>query len=448
MWTVGVFLLCTVLCKSSLGISHEMVKRDVDGVKTKFTDLNGDVIVDILNHFEFMNLLKVTETMPWLSTYAAEVIRRRNYEIEINRSNSNDGSITDDGRLMLGKAETILSVLKHFGSGIQHLNIENRWTDSNDSDINLAINQYTSDSLKIFQLFNIKERSFEAFTIPFTKLEELKIVVPQIKGPVRLPMSLNELFPNLKRIYVAVYADIDFMDCEFPNLEQVTLSFENIEWHQLDRLKGFIAKNPQVRSTILWRSPKGTFKRIHKHWPNLVNLTVEIKEIGDHAIHFNDLKYLHFRSHFNVDFYPINKISSSSLETLRMEYSTKFGDQWMEFIDKHNGVRHLIADVTWTETEPGLAELTTRMHNLAEVTVYAFNSIKIETIERIIQTHDKLLKFQLEPDYFPSYSNTDGKTLLEEKFGNEYNVETYTFKRGYSKRTGYLLAKKHLEQEE
>lgn len=451
MWSIGVVFLSVLLCKISFGVS---ANREVDGARPKVTDFkSGDVLPIVLNYFDFTTLWRVTEAMPWLSPYTSEIVRGRNLEFYICRTDPNytqnytsDPNVKDNGQIVSYKTVTILSVLKHLGSGFQNLTIDNGWRNLDQSDLNPAICQYTSNSLKTLKLYNIREESFVNMTVPFTKLEELGFgMYLQKNGPVILPMPLNQLFPQLRRVVMSFAEDIAFMDCEFPNLKHVIINNRGEKLDELGHFKGFVAKNSQVRSVILWDSPQDTLKLIHQHWPNLESLAIDVKRIGDHAVRFNHLKDLHLRCLYPLTSYPIEKISSSSLVSLRMVYVPSIADKWNTFIDKHNKLTHLIADIYEAESIPGLTELTTRMRNLVEMTVYSYKGFTVESIERIIQTHDKLLKLQLKPDHFLPFYRMAGMKLLQEKIGNEWNVEIYTINSGYAARTGYLLTRKTSE---
>lgn len=128
-----------------------------------------------------------------------------------------------------------------------------------------------------------------------------------------------------------------------------------------------------------------------------------------------------------------------------MEYLPDFNDQWVEFMDKHNSITHLHANLGWKTCEPGLVELTTKLPNLVELTIYFNNNdLQTESIKRVIDTHNKLQKIRFHPDFYPE----NKETILEEAFGSEWHVESYAVKCSYTDKKGFLLTRKNSQIEE
>lgn len=201
----------------------------------------------------------MAEAVPSISPVTADVFKTKNFEIELNKQYTGDTLSEDGTRLVLTNPDTISKILSRLGRGIQQLTIENRWAHTDSADIQQLIQRYTSDSLKALKIFEINKHSFEHYTIPFEKLEKLYVGVPSsstLNGAVNFNMPFNQLFPNLISLSLSINSDPDFIDSEFPHLEHVELNSIDVEWHQLRQLKGFIAKNSQIKSVRLWTLPE------------------------------------------------------------------------------------------------------------------------------------------------------------------------------------------------
>lgn len=432
-------LCCVLLCLNIISIVSQECTDQNDRNKTTFIELNGDVLFLIFEQFDFMEILNLVEAIPMISPIGAEIFRKRKYEVEIDFGHSDYPRSTKlYNRLIFSNTSIISNTLKGLGRGIQRLKIQNWRSKPVSSNINGLINQYTSDSLAFLQIFNIDENSFVNFTLPFSELDELEIVFPNLKGVVNLTMPLNQLFPKLRRLFMDLHDDAKFIDCKFSKLEHVAIRFKNVQWNNWNNVRNFVKKNAQIKSAIFWRLPIGSLRTINKYWPNLENLTINLTDIGNDAVQFKHMKMLHL---INGSAHSLNKLSFASLESLRMEYSPAFSNEWNEFIEKHNNLTHLHAELRMKAHETDLVELTTKLPNLIEMKITCSVDLQIQSIERILQTHDKLMKFRIKQELSLSPDNE----IFQHSFGNEWHIESYHFKYiGLFDRIGFLATRRNL----
>lgn len=434
-------LLCVLLCSNIiLSVSQEFANENGRN-KTTFIDLDADVLYLIFEQFDFMDTLNLMEAIPIISPIGVEIFKKRKYEVEINVDASAHPKTTQKNNYVtFSNSSVFLRALKVFGSVIQHLTIKNRqYVKDITPDMNQCINQYTSDSLKLLRIIDVDKDSFTNFTVPFKNLEDLQIVIPSDRYTVvNSAIPLNQMFPKLHRLDITLNGDAKFIDCEFSNLEHVTIQLLYVfYWNPLDGVKNFMKKNPQIKSLHCWRIPTGALQTISEHWPNLVNLSVYIEDIGNNAIHFEHIKHLHLRDNTA---YSLNNLTFASLESLRMGYSPRFANEWNEFMEKHIDVKYLHVDLqlsSWTaDVVFQLAEQTTKLPNLIEMTISTSIDLQIQNIERMLQSHDKLMKLRIEPMYHWPLGNE----LLQQPFGNEWYIES--FKYGWNNKVvGYLITR-------
>lgn len=351
-----------------------------------------------LKQLEFLDLLKVVKSKRKLQPRAVEVFKRREYKVEIDRQSSNNG-VVNGNRLIISNSTIILGTLKIFGSGIEHLNIVNEWDDTKPTDeMNQYINDYVGDSLTYLEVMYIYNDTFDQFTAPFKRVDELHFTVDyKFNGMNNGTLTLNQLFPKLRRLCISLrgYADWEFIDHEYSHLEDLTIDLFEIEWHEMDRIEDLLRKNPQIRIASFRQLPSDFIHVVSKLLPNLENMTIDKVDIRSGKVHFDHVK--HFRLQ-NNDATSIGGLSFSSLETLRMDYDATYADEWSEFVERNSNLSRLQVELKWKEYEPDLVKLLGKLPNLNELSIEAVDDIDFERIRRIINVK-KLVRFKFKTIY-------------------------------------------------
>lgn len=373
--------------------------------KTKFMDLNLDVMCSIAEQLHLDDLLSFAEVNDMLTSVAVDVFARKykNFELDILHAASIDsyvGCLPSNeyprlGRIEIYAFETLNSLLSTFGSEIHRLIIHYESMDSViASMVNQLISQHGSTSLTHLNLGEIKENTFQQFTVPFENLEHLSFVVKQshIKSG-QLP--LNELFPKLSNLKLFLYQDTDysFINCEFSNLKNLTLAIPFQPRNGPDYIPEFLRKNQQILSIDVNHISSDFVHVVHKELPNLERLKLYDFNIGENKIHFEHVK------HFVLeDYFPrsIKDLSFACLESAEINYSWR-PNEWIAFFKNHRNLSRLYVKKVHEDNSVDLPEFVADLDNLVELTFeYSERlSIDVDTIRRIFKTHTNLKRFGL-----------------------------------------------------
>lgn len=263
--------------------------------KTKFVDFNLDVLFLIFDNLEFAELLNIAQTNSKLHPVGAEVFSHKygDYEIQmLTATNQYRGEemceISDEKKFIkIFDYRTILRVLKYFGIVIKkaHTN-NNEMRDDRSREINKMLNQHAIASLTHLDLHYIKSDTLKQFSIPFEQVEDLTIKFGielkknKLTGNIK---SFNQLFPNLKRLTIGFFVDVDytFIDYKLQNLEYLDIETARQACGEgtYQLIKSFLLKNPGIRSIELKYFPDDMLIFIHEHFKYLESLTVKKKNL-------------------------------------------------------------------------------------------------------------------------------------------------------------------------
>lgn len=268
--------------------------------------LNTDVQLVIMENLGEADLLSIAQTNEHLSAVAAYEFKRKYFGkyIEIIDPEPSDKvhySRVDFGYLR--NAETILNILKHFGSSITRLKIVYLSDEANSNTTmikteNRLINLQCAKSLLEIDIRNYYESFFDEMVEPFERCENVTIC-GQFKKLGNSNMTLAEMFPSVKRLDFPKFevADKSGIVQEYPHLEYL-----NVEAHDGDdktRLNDaditkMLSKNPQIRNLKLFCDNLTLVQTVNELLPNLESLRVEShsapSESNNNTINFRNLK--------------------------------------------------------------------------------------------------------------------------------------------------------------
>lgn len=209
---------------------------------------------------------------------------------------------------------------------------------------------------------------------------------------------------------------INFVDCELPHLNQFSLCIysDNYENKNL-QIDGLIRKNPQIRSIELTGSTSHLVKVVSEVIPNIENLNLTIPDAGTEngPIRFGNVKILTIFS-FDVSF---ENISFSHLEELRI-FPQAQPKKLIEFFKRHQTINRLHLMNGLPEYQIQVDELTAKLPNLIAITVED-QDIDAQSISRLIESHEKLIKFIFSTRRF----NDADKKLLKDRFDSEWRIK-------------------------
>lgn len=225
------FLISFVLlsCMSCYGVASKMERV---AFPTKITDLNFDVIFVMFDNLEFAELLNIAQAHSKLQFIAKKIFVRKygEYKIQAREANNHyrgeeECEISEEGKyIKIYEYQTILETLKVFGSVIRKVHINNNSIEKDRlRKINRLINQHAAASLTHFNLHFIKNDTLQQLYVPFVKVENLVMHIDkELSANIK---SLDQMFPNLKKLKILFYIDVDcnFIDCAMPYLEHLNV---------------------------------------------------------------------------------------------------------------------------------------------------------------------------------------------------------------------------------
>lgn len=316
----------TECVKSSQQKSLKQSKNCIERLKIKFTDLNDDILFDIIDNLPLKDWPSMIKINSKLLHFVGDAFHRkyRSYEVKILDTHSTDGktiveSLTNE-RVEIHDFDAAVVMLIHFGHSIKRLNIKSeQMSKSEAAVINQLIQTYC---LKVthLNLGSIKADTLQQFKMPFQNVKELIIIIKekQVKSGI-LPM--NQLFPNISRLNFAFHENVDlsFIDYEFPMLAHFYAA--NDACTQVNRIESMLTKNMQIKSIELEGFPKDYVRIINKHLQNIENLTLSTFNIGDVPLHMENVKnfILYETSPVSID-----KLSFSHIDSLQMYFTPIF----------------------------------------------------------------------------------------------------------------------------
>lgn len=370
-----------------------------------------------------------------ISTFALFLVHmfRENYggreirimDIDLSKGNTDSGAIAPmvvyKEEIELFDFELSLDLLRNFGGEFKNLTIGNHNIDNEHSAIiNQFISKYCFDSLIKLDLGEIKEKTFQQFTMPFKNLEDLAFTIYKTDKISNETLPLNKLFPNLRRIKLQFSSEVNliFFQYEFAQLEYIEIRSGAYMWGSIEK---FLRKNQQIKSIYILFT-----EDIHSNYLNDINEllpnleTLEIHNDIKNVVHFENVKTLNLGLGLN----SIEKLSFSQLQALEMWYLLESFDTLKTFFRKNRDLRYLNMNSKWNDLkELEFFELTAELPELVDMTLSAVPTdwINIETIAKFIDVHSKLKKFR----FCFSISNNEFKVKLYQRFGNEWNIQEH-----------------------
>lgn len=346
--------------------------------RKRLDDLDCDVLFLIFDELHILEILNLLSGYPSkkFSALANEIFRKRYRDYNDVHVDRRDDLKRIDFNQKLKKImispNKLKEFMRHFGSFVQHLEIEHP------SNVTTpCINEYASDALISLKMTFVETDTFSYFTKPFTQLQSL---VLHLARDVHFNYTRYD-FPILKHLEVK----------DSLNLADIRL-FEE-----------FFRRNSDLQSLKISRLNQATCNMIIEHLKNLEYLDVMINEFKiDNETTFEHVRHLsvgpkQFKS-FDDGPGTMDKLHLPRLESLQIKFDP-FLDVWKVFCQNHQTVKKVeIIDVFARKDEEldnVLAELPKLIEIILKASSYYNNSISSEFIRRIIDWHKDLVKFKL-----------------------------------------------------
>lgn len=290
-----------------------------------------------------------------------------------------------------------LNVLKYFGDVIKRFDFEKNGMESCVIGIVYNhLNKYCASSLEHLSLGTIMDDWVKNLKGPFKNLKELSFDINHNMATIRLPMS--EKFPNLQRLTVKNWYQESkpiFLDGNLSHLDYLKIEYSA----EIQTFNDFLEQNPTIRHLEVVGFPKNYIKIINEFLPNLEILTIDGRAIDAQIgivepIHFEHLKVLHLLSNSPAS---MTQISFSCLEELMVYHTSDDVNQWIEFFAmNHTFTRFILhEDFDAEHLDRYIQMLIDALpRSVTEITIKSYSGLRAETIARIIQTRDNLIKLE------------------------------------------------------
>lgn len=396
-----------MMTKSAISLQSENQTKQVnespivqsDMHKINFIDLNEDVLYLIFFPLDVIGFLQMTKTSPLFRAFVGDVFRRKFQDYEFEIVYANDAihgqemfhEFPNYHQIELYDYKLILNVLHYFGSMIKKLSITNYSLDDHRSTvIHGFVNEYVAATVKQLDLGTIKDDTLALFAKPLKEVEHFACSIGREQVGAILPFS--QLFPKLKRLSISFNSDVDFnfVDCRMPLLERLTITIgTKAALERMKQIDGLIRKNPQIKSINCNSFPITYIEVVNKALPNIESLTVQNFYVANESLQFEQVKHFSVWTSLPV---PIEKLSFPRIASLKMEYSPGSFDSCMAFFKRHHHLEKLDMKIGYAVSEMQLLQLMVELPNLIEVHFEFSDSINVDNIIELIQSHQKLMK--------------------------------------------------------
>lgn len=321
--------------------------------------------------------------------------------------------------------QLIKDTLRYLGNFIRKINVRNFNGDKKHSEeIMKLINQYCSESLIEMEiLFNDSNfNSLKYATKPFESVEHISIggYIPKTDNisSIGLNNEMNQIFPALRNISLAISSpDNEYINCHFPHLK-----YAHVFVHDINFVNEFLRLNPQIKSLELGKASPETLRKLNEMFPTLERLTLEssgmIKdEEEEEEITFNNV------TAFTMNYSDKNSgkhLHFPSLQQFDIDLNHENSDDWVKFMTNHRQISRFHLKYSYYIADNEFQALTAELPNLMEMSVShtkrVGDSIGADVIIKFMESHEKLLKFNI------NACKEEDKPILQEKLADKWTI--------------------------
>lgn len=437
---VLLLLLLTTLSSSCLSKSSERIKRSVDRTspvhvpldlnksaknKTKFTDLNFDVLYLIFEQMDFNDIRNLGRVDAVLAPLANAVIRRkcRSFDMKVIIKEPTDIVIENIDRACVNITKmTIEEKFQLYGSLMKSISVRSVGIPASNLAVILGlIQKYCSEALTHLDLDVLRHDTFTQFTKPLEAVRSLSFEIHTWKLNTG-NLSLAQLFPRLERLDVMIRCimdDYQWLDHDFPHLQHLRI-YATAPRHARvwdTRIESVIQRNQQLRSISLRGFPPGQVQMINQRLPELEELSLYALKIGNENVRFD-----HVTKFVLHDDSPdsLNRLTLPQLKSLEITYSPSSFNTWKSFLERHSTLTHLSLLSLNEQTVP-LTELTRGLPHLTDVKYRSKYHIKVDVIHKFLESSPKLKKFEFTLLY---YFKGDELMKFRQRYANQWHTRT------------------------
>lgn len=410
--------------------------------KTNITQLSVEC-QSLIKSLDVQNLLEIAETNYTLSVLAADVFRQKylncTVSIDNDRSLSSSKSnavqefnqfpvLMDESTILVYGLNVSLRFLKHFGPIIQRLTIQSKrfWV-KEEQTIMGFVNEYCSQSLVKLNLQVTSHDTMRKLAGPFENVDELtvNVVVSDIDEiTTHNYEKLNQIFPNVQNLSLSLNSNTktDFVGT-LPKLRYLSLKGDTsrpdsvrADTTYTERL---LDQNPQIKSLKLVFYPPDFVRMVKLYLPKLEQLSLGFFDLGNDRIQFDHVKTFELLS---GDYGSPAKILFKNLEELRMWYSSRYAQEWIDFFIMNPHLKRVyVEDFGDNQSTLDLQSLITQIKDIEDITILSTKTIKFEVIVKFIETHKQLKRFK----YGSKNYDQHNAEFLKKEFEKNWNISEF-----------------------
>lgn len=420
--------------------------------KSHLMYLNIECNLLILEELDLTSLISLAETNRHFLNLAADVLRRRLKDKIIVFSISNSGhritehATEEDDAVKVHDIDTMLKLLKYFGSSISKMEILND-EDSfisqmgifNDeakvqSEVQMKsvykfVNLYCSKTLVQLHMANAPKGFFDEFLQPFTMLQNVSFsgYLDRLSNE---RSSLSEIFPKMRRLILNSYHidDSSWVDQLFPHMVHLSLMVYNIQGDSPTRMttpkiERLLANNLQIRSLALEDASLDMLKIVANKLPNLEKLELKMFDVFDlddeDEIHFEHLKF--FKTRLSSHSLPII-IDLNHIEEFETDAFPDSCQRWMEFVETNKHLKKLKVDHYYIRNSDVL-RLAQANSNIVDMSLWCGVGVKSESIVKLIENNKQMKTLHLKLKSKETLNST--VDTLRTQLGDSWVVKVY-----------------------
>lgn len=387
-----------------------------NGYKTQFGDLNVDCKLDIIEAMDFFSMLNLAQTNRFFRSLADITFRRKcrskQFIIIHDEKSKKNSSDCDDRVEIVNDFSTTLNALKMFGHHMRRLSMVIPDTNSKKAQvITKYVNKYCSDSLTEFDLTTSDGSALHYMPKSFKNVEKVSFRLNIPSQGTETPL-MNATFPAMRSLHL--YFSTQFINnyylcCYFPHLEEL---YEHQNYSPV--IARVIRINPHIKSFTVRNLDNAYMRYVLDDLPNLQNLTLT----GDFEMHRNEIVSESVTTFTLEDSlsHGLERVHFPNLQELHIHFREGIYEMWTKFFRNHKNLSRL--HLQYSEmNDVHFQGISTILTDLTEVSVTHLRGdmIGINTFIRFIQSHDKLMKFDVN-----LCTEKDKKTIRQE-LGNKWS---------------------------
>lgn len=396
---------------------------------TKFTDLNDDCKLLILETLDFNSLVNLAGANRASSYLTTDVYRRtfasKQIKIEGPFVDRETPAVESNDLIRIYSFKVVTRLVHNFGSYITKLIIDAVGMKKNQVLEVIALVNRHCDALIELKIVNLDEEVFpSADQQPFSSVKVFSLH-SSLMNPVEQRLAMNKMFPKLENLTLQNMKIIDRQNIlqTFPNLKHFSVSLMHLEGFVEQDLVQMISLNPQIYSLSISGVSMKLLMFLSEYSPNLRCLSLHwILQNSPYQTHiqFKNVRQLDVKA--SQDYFS-RIVTFDGLEEFNLECFFYVGDIWLSFIRRHASIKKLVIS-NGQLSENQLRDLIGNIPNLVEATITIARDVDLQLMIQFLNQNPKMQKLDLS---FRGIDEIDVSKAFENTIQRNWNVLNTAF---------------------